>query len=352
MSELFAPATAWFPTVSSGWAIGTVPCTPGGTTLCVTGTQTSDGGLHWVTFTPPPLLDVTDPGHHAVLRMTATGEGLVSDGRPGSPLWSTDDGGSTWTALPLPGVPSDAQVTAIALGGGRAYVVAGDRTAQRLYEGPVGSGPLAATSLQLGGVGEAVDLATKGGRTWVADSPGLPGRDPALWASTGGTSWSQSPIPCGAGSTARIAASDSRHLVLGCQGTPSGPDATKAFFTSADGGVTFAAGAHLAPDGFLTGVAAASRTVVVGALSSDNDLLVRSGDGGGTFVVSFASQAAGTGQGLYDLTFPDSTRGYVVLGSSGAYAVAVASGLPGVPPPRLLTTGDGGGHWTQVSIGR
>lgn len=351
MSELFAPATAWFPTPSTGWAIGTVPCTPGGTTLCVTGTETSDGGLHWVTFTPPPLLDVTDPGHHAILRMTAAGDGLVSDGRPGDPLWSTNDGGSSWTALPLPGAPSDAQVTAIALGGGRAYVVAGDTAAQRLYAGQVGSAPLAATSLQLGGVGDAIDLVTKGDRTWVADSPGVPGKDPALWTSTGG-SWSQSPTPCGAGTTARIGASGGRHLVLGCQGAPTGPDATKAFFVSADGGVTFTAGAHLAPDGFLTAVAVASGSVVVGALSSDNDLLVRSGDGAGTFVVSFASQAAGTGQGLYDLTFADSTHGYVVLGSSGAYAVAVASGLPGVPPPRLMTTSDAGGHWTQLSIGR
>jgi photosystem II stability/assembly factor-like uncharacterized protein len=352
VSQLFAPAAAWFATTARGWSVGTVPCQSGGTTLCVTMVRTSDGGQGWTTMTPPPFLDLADPYHHAVLRMTAAGDGLLSDGRPGGPLWSTHDGGSTWHRLTLPGAAADAEVDAIALGENVAYVVVGNRAGQRLFDGPVGGSTLRATGPALVGTDGAVDLATAGGRTWVLSSPGLPGQLPRLWRTVNGSTWTATPIPCTAGSTGRIAATDSAHVVLGCQDEPSGPNANKGLFTSPDGGLTFTPHAHLAPDGYLQSIAAPSTSVVVAALSSDNDLLVRSGDGASTFVVSFASQIAGEGQGLYDLGFPDSSHGFVVLGNSGAYAVAVASGGQGVPPPRLLTTGDAGGHWTQLSIGR
>lgn len=352
VSQLFAPAAAWFATTSRGWAVGTVPCRSGGTTLCVTMVGTSDGGTHWTTMTPPPFLDLADPYHHAVLRMTAAGDGLLSDGRPGDPLWSTQDDGSTWHRLTLPGAASDAEIDAVALGEDRAYVVVGDRAGRRLFDGAVGGKTLQATGPALVGTDGAVDITTADGRVWVLSSPGLPGELPRLWRSSNGSTWTATAIPCTAGATGRIAAADSTHLVLGCQDEPRGANATKALFTSPDGGLTFVPGAHLAPDGYLQSIAAPSTSVAVAAVSSDNDLLLRSGDGAGTFTVSFASEIDGEGQGFYDLCFPDSSHGFVVLGDSGAYAVAVASGGQGVPPPRLLTTGDAGGHWTQLSIGR
>jgi hypothetical protein len=332
--------------------VGTVPCRNGGTTLCVTMVGTSDGGQHWTTLAPPPFLDLADPYHHSSLRMTPTGDGLLSDGRPGDPLWSTHDGGSTWQRLTLAGAAADAEVDAIALGTERAYVVVGNRAGRRVFDGPVGGSTLRATGPALVGTDGAVDVATAGGRAWVLSSPGLPGQLPHLWRTSDGSTWTATPIPCTAGATGRIAATDSAHVVLGCSDEPSGPNARKALFTSPDGGLTFVPRAHLAPDGYLQAIAAPSTTVAVAALSSDNDLLVRSGDASATFTVSFASQIDGGGQGLYDLDFPDSSHGFVVLGDSGAYAVAVASGGQGVPPPRLLTTGDAGGHWTQLSIGR
>lgn len=352
MSPLFAPAAAWFATTSAGWAVGTVPCRPAVTTLCVAMVRTSDGGSHWTSMAPPPFLDLADPYHHAALRMNAHGDGLLSDGRPGDPLWGTHDAGKAWAKVPLPGAAADAEVDAIALGARRSYVVVGDRASRRIFDGPVHGSALTATGPALVGTDGAVGLATAGGRTWVVSSPGLPGKLPHLWRTDDGAAWTASPIPCGAGDTARIAASDTAHVVLGCQGEPQGPDAVKGFFTSPDGGLTFTPQARLAPDGYLQAIATASASVVIGAVSSDNDLLVRSGDGAKTFVVSFASQVEGQGQGLYDLEFPDGSHGFVVLGDSGAYAVAVASGIQGVPPPRLMTTADAGGHWTQLSIGR
>ncbi|MGH3744194.1 MAG: hypothetical protein ACRDTP_04980 [Mycobacteriales bacterium] len=351
MSQLFAPAAAWFATTSRGWAVGTVPC-HGGTTLCVTMVRTSDGGASWTSVPPPPFLDLTDPYHQAVLRMTAGGDGLLTDGRPGDPLWSTHDAGATWTKATLTGAAPDAEVGAIALEGKTAYVVAGGRTGRRVYTGPVDGATLRATGPALVGTDGAVDLTTAGTRAWVLSSPGLPGQAPTLWRTDDTSTWTPVPTPCLAGATGRIAATSSTHVVLGCQDEPRGPNAEKGFFTSSDGGQTFTPGAHLAPDGYLQSIAAPSTSVVVAAASSDNDLLVRSGDGAKTFVVSFASQVGGEGQGFYDLDFPDSTHGYVVLGDSGAYAVAVAAGGQGVPPPRLLTTSDAGGHWTQLSIGR
>ncbi|HEY5334766.1 MAG TPA: hypothetical protein VIJ71_01950 [Mycobacteriales bacterium] len=352
VSQLFAPAAAWFVTSDRGWAVGTVPCHSGVTTLCVTMVGTSDGGGHWTSLTPPPFLDLADPYHHAVFRMTTGGDGLLSDGRPGAPLWSTHDGGSTWDRLVLPGAAADAEIGDIALDGASAYVVVGDRAGQQVFTGPVHGSALHVTGPALTGTDGAVDLTAVGGRAWVLSSPGLPGQVPRLWRTSDGSAWTATPVPCVAGATGRIAAIDSAHVVLGCQDEPRGPDAEKAFFTSPDGGLTFAPGAHLAPDGYLQSIAAPSTTVVIAAVSSDNDLLVRSGNATSSFVVSFASQVDGNGQGLYDLVFPDSTHGFVVLGDSGAYAVAVASGVEGVPPPRLLTTGDAGGHWTQLSIGR
>lgn len=352
MSQLFAPAAAWFATADRGWALGTVPCRSGGTTVCVTMVRTSDGGDHWTSATPPPFLDLADPYHHALLRMTAAGDGLLSDGRPGAPLWSTHDGGSTWARRTLPGAPTDTEVDAIALGEDTAYVVGGDRAGRRVFIGPVHGSALRVTGPALIGTDGAVDLTTAGGHAWVLSSPGVPGQVPRLWRTSDGSTWTATPIPCTAGATGRITAVDSAHVVLGCQDEPLGPNAEKGFFTSPDGGLTFVPGAHLAPDGYLQSIAALSTAVVVAAVSSDNDLLLRSGDGAGSFVLAFASQIDGEGQGLYDLVFPDSSHGFVVLGDSGAYAVAVASGVQGVPPPRLLTTGDAGGHWTQLSIGR
>lgn len=351
VSQLFAPATAWFATTSLGWAVGTVPC-DGGTTLCAAMVHTTDGGTSWTSVSPPPFLDLTDPFHAPVIRMTPAGEGLLTDGRPGDPLWITHDAGARWSKASLPGAPADAEVDAVDLGPDDAYVVAGDRSGRRIYTSPLGSDTLTATGPDLVGTDGAVDLTSAGTRTWVLSSPGLPGQTPRLWRSDDGTAWTALPLPCGAGSTGRIAAADTTHVVVGCQSEPRGPNAEKGFFTSADGGLTFTAGAHLAPDGYLRSVATPSTSVIIAAATSDNDLLVRSGDGAKTFVVSFASQVDGEGQGFFDLDFPDSTHGFVVLGNSGAYAVAVAAGGQGVPPPRLLTTADAGGHWIQLSIGR
>jgi hypothetical protein len=345
----FAPATATFLTDQLGFALGLSPCTRRGTTLCPALLRTANAGASWTALIPPPLLVLTDPASHPLLRFTSPLDGIASDGLAGDPLAVTHDGGEAWQLVRLPGAPADAAVSDLATAGGRVTVVAGDAAGARIWTAAAGTDAFARVGPVLPGTASGVDLLLAGRAGWLAAGPATAaGRATYLRTTDGGVHWTPSAPPCGVGQRLALAAADETDLDAVCQDPPSGVGAVRRTYVSADGGATFRDGGPVSGEGYLVGVAAAAPTVLTLATSSDTDQLLRSGDQGRTFVLTYSSQAAGTGQGLYDLSFTDATHGMVVLGNTGSYALQLASGTRDVPTTRLLLTTDGGQHWTQA----
>lgn len=355
----FAPAAASFLTGRLGFVLGLTPCRGGGSTLCPALLRTADGGQHWNALTPPPLLVLTDPARHPLLRFADALDGVASDAGPGSPLALTHDGGRTWTLRALPRAADDAQVTALASDGGRFVLTAGDATGQRLWTATAGSDAYAATGPTLPGTASPVSLALAAGGGWVSTGPqAATGRATYARSTDGGVSWRPATTPCAAGQRAALsatvgtAAPVTPAVVMVCQSAPRGLRAARRTYVSSDGGAVFAARGSTGGEGYLAGIAAASPTTVAVATSAVTDNLLRSGDGARSFALTYSSQAGGVGQGLYDLAFSDARAGSVVLGSSGSYALQLTLGIKDAPTTRLLLTTDGGGHWTQAVFAR
>jgi hypothetical protein len=341
----FAPTTASFVTAKLGFALGLSPCRPAGTTLCAALLRTADGGIRWAALTPPPLLVLTDPSRHPLLRVANALDALAADGQAGSPLALTHDGGHSWRLLQLPGAAADAEVSAVATLDGRYVVVAGDAAGQRVWAGSVTGEDFTEAGLRLPGTATPVSLALAGDVGWLTAG--------AVYARLDATgTWRAATGPCAAGQGSAVTAADARQVLVICQDPPQGLTATRRAFASSDAGDTFTTLGGTGGDGFLVGAAAASPMVLTVATSAVSDELLRSGDGGRVFALSYSSQAAGTGQGLYDLAFTDATHGSVVLGNTGTYALQLSAGDKDVPTTRLLLTSDGGGHWTQAVFAR
>ncbi len=344
---LFNPSSVSFVSATIGYALGVSTCTVTGSTLCIGLARTTDAGVHWTAATPPPFLDLTDPLSVPILRFADARTGFATDGRAGTGLLVTRDGGSTWQHLV--GIPATAAVTSVLVGAGHVLVVAGDEQERRIYVGAVSRGSLTPVGPALVGTSGIVDAALTDGHAYVVSSPGLGQQPVSAYRSVGLTSWTRIATPCGPDATGRVAASGDR-LVVGCQAEPRGTAATKRIYVSTDAGVAFTAAAGLSPDDYLVGLAVGSPKVLTAAASADTDELLFSADAGSTFTVSYASAVNGEGQGLHDLAYVDREHAFVVLGSSGSYAQALASGVRNTPGPRLLASSDGGAHWVQIQI--
>ena len=113
----FDPESVTFVSLSTGWALGTAPCAPGGTCLALR--ETTDAGRSWSSRPLPASLvgaaDRTVDGAPADLwggsefglnvRFAGPADGwiyggLAVPGSVGPTLWSTHDGGLSWREQP------------------------------------------------------------------------------------------------------------------------------------------------------------------------------------------------------------------------------------------------------------
>lgn len=345
---LFTPSSVSFVDVTTGFALGISVCAQGGGPAVCTGLAgTRDGGRHWTALAAPPFVDLADPAHQPIVHFVDRQTGFVTDGRPGTGLLVTRDGGRSWAHLD--GLPAGAAVTAVATGDRNLLVVAGDRTARRMWVGTVDGRRLDAVGPALAGTGGVVDVTLAGEAGYVVSSPAEPGRGVSAYRSVGLASWTSMATPCGTSTVARVAATGDR-VLLGCQDAPTGADARKEIFVSTDAGDDFSRSSGLGANGRLAALAVGSAETAVVATTSDTDTLQASRNGARTFTVTYASAVGGVGQGLHDVEFVDARHAFAVLGSSGSYAVALAAGQRNVPGSRLLATDDGGQHWTQIQI--
>jgi hypothetical protein len=283
-----------FVSATRGWALGTAPCT---TAPCTSLLRTADGGASW-TGGPAPKAYLPDGTTDCSLLPCVTGirfaDGLHGYAYGGA-LFTTGDGGSTWTRETAPYVealePSGNDVVRVV----------------RTMDGcPPGCSYL-------------VERATIGSTTWARSaSPALRGnaallrrnaedaylflpKNPAGGAGDAhaqvavshdrGRTWTDRPDPCGPVQQDNPAETDAADatttpdgtLVVLCKARSAGrPDALR---VSTDRGATFGPALGLPTGATAFAVAAASRDSVVVRTSRAGSTaeLVRTADGGRTF---------------------------------------------------------------------
>lgn len=96
-----------FVSPEQGWVLGTLPCSAA--PACLALLRTEDGGRSWVSVTPPPSYpypaagaDGGVSGGVSEVRFANSQDGWVF----GPDLWSTHNGGATWTQIPIAGPAS------------------------------------------------------------------------------------------------------------------------------------------------------------------------------------------------------------------------------------------------------
>jgi hypothetical protein len=281
----FQPSSATFIGVSTGWVIGQAG-TPGqcATQYCTSVARTDDAGKTW-TGVPAPLAGAPDGGTGVSgIRFLNGSDGWAF----GPELFSTHDGGRTWTRVATRGL----RVTDLETVGARAFglfasctgpSLAGHCTSYTLYSSPASADdwtPVGAATTGLtagGGAAGAAALVLTGSRGYLL------GPDGRLYGGPvdGSAPWQQvKTVPCPAGTAqasgqpagALLAAADATDLVVVCaSATGPGPAQAKTTYTSADGGIAWQ-NAGAGPDpGLATSVAAAPDGTVVLATTEGLD---------------------------------------------------------------------------------
>lgn len=340
----FRAFSVTFVSPDDGWSLGVGPC--GGTLSCPQVAATTDAGASWHLVGAPA---VTEPaggwaGQPFQLRFADLRDGWIyttdPGGSGGSRLWSTHDGGLTWTAIPDPAGP-DGSIFDLEASGGMAHLISRNRTAVAIYDAavtgdnwrpapltlPLGAGPVATAQLVLWG-----------DRGWAV----VDNRTAIAGARLGPSGWTATTPPCArADGPALLAAASATDLVAVCQEGAYGPPEPGTgrgpwLLRSSD------AGAHWVPVGPVPAAQVTSVTAAPGSpdtvVAAGTGGLLRSTDGGRTWNrVHTSVPAAGGG-----------TEGPTFVGfTTATQAVSIDPGVAG----GLLITRDAGSTWTPVPFG-
>jgi photosystem II stability/assembly factor-like uncharacterized protein len=342
----FKPLSVTFVSSLTGWVFGGVPC---GTSLCAAIARTSDGGLTWTSEPAPPISfsvqSGNDPSIGTSIRFANGLDGWIytpygSNGA--SKLWSTYDGGQSWSVLPTPGGPS-AQIMALEAGNGAVYAVTINGSTEEIFTAPAakqeswsastvsgigpGAGPVPRSQLVLqASTGWLVDV----DRTVVGG---------ARLSNSGWTSWTP---PCsGENGTAALAAASPNDLYAVCAegtwGPPRNPPhgATIPSFwlyTSHDAGNSFSPVAQLPSQeaGSISAAPGTSGTITVAGAKG----ILASFDGGHSWQYTYTSGA----DNISYIGFTTATQGVAIEDQQpdGAFT--------------MLMTRDGGHTWAPVQF--
>ncbi len=334
--------SASFVSASAGWLLAT-PCASlvraCRTTLI---RKTADGGSTWTPVpapgAPPGGLFLGSLPADAVsaIRFTSARAGWVF----GPALWQTRDGGASWRKLNVPGGP----VQDLAVAGGRVLLVtgrcAGDGSGCgfRVYSAAAGSDAWQAVPGAAGSGVRSAQLAVSGGAGYLFAARADLSKPVLLTGPLDGAGrWRPLPDPCGTAWSGALAAAPGGWLFLGCGQEPGAGQQLKTAYLSADGGRDWRQVASPPSSGYLGGASMSPGGTIF--LSGGRMDVYVSRDRGHSWHDSpsllGAASLAGAGFPLTGATIT-STQGFAFQ--------------QGVGQRQLWLTGDGGRHWTPVTV--
>jgi hypothetical protein len=331
----FAPASISWPTPEHGVVLGYAPCS--NSAWCPHLLETTDSGHSWHRLTAPPI-GLPENHNHVKITFSTALDGFASDGNE---IQATGDGGRHWRRITLSGLQSPFYVYKVTSAAGRIFAVAasagrGDRNEVRLYSGsesllwPVSG--LAAD----GGVAYG-DITANGGVQVVLGVDNQPER---YWTSADGIGFDAAAPPCPAPTYASLAGVKSGPVVALCSGSPGSPQPgsnTKQLAVAPRKGAKFERTSEAPALGVTQSFAAASaRRATIAAEGGGVGFLYSTVDGGGSWTSQVLSER---GLGLFDLTFPSDSTGFVV------------DGLPDASEgSAVYRTQDGGSSWAELTF--
>lgn len=326
----FAAASVTFVSADDGWALGTVA---GALALA----RTQDAGHSWSSVTPPPT-HFSGQGVEASSGVSGIRFANTEDGWTYGPeLWATQDGGSTWTEVTLPGVAAGSPVWSLETSDGivAAAVLATGTPSLEIETSSVGSGAwvLASATVEIGaGPIPSPQLVLQGSAGWLLEND----RTVVGGARLQSGSWSSWTPACStAGGAAALAASTAQDLLAVCDvgAYTSGSPAEEAF-VSTNGGGSFTGLSGSLPSGCQGSATLASATSSLAAAGCGAQI-VATFNGGGSWAPVYTGAS---GASIAYVGFTTTTQG-----------VAIAT-APGSAAGTLLMTRNGGASWAVVII--
>ena len=345
----FEPGSVSFVSASAGFVVGIdASCAAGS---CVALARTEDGGSSWVAL-PAPIagyvnrFQTTSPSPPvSEVRFADELDGWIY----GPSLFATHDGGATWQQLNLGG-----SVVSLETSGGYVDAVVSPCTGEqecagqlRVEQAPVAGGPF--TTVLTGPTVESTGqnsmaLSLHAPVGFVNLSGASPPNQVDIFATSNlaaPNSWNPFPDPCavvpGYGVDTFVAPDTTRLYTL-CSGQGAAGSVEKEIVKTQNGQST-AVGTP--PRGGDPGelAATATGTLVVSAASGASWLYL-STDGGSSWTTAMTFDDGGIG--FNDLGFTTSTQGVVIHGEPGP---------PSNYTSQLLMTTEGGATWSPVPIG-
>ncbi len=365
----FDPESVTFVSLSTGWALGTAPCAPGG--MCLALRETTDAGRSWsstplpaslvgaadhkVDGAPADLWGGSEFGLNVRFADPADGwiyGGLEVPGSVGPALWSTHDGGLSWREQPTAGLTWS--IFDLEAAAGRVHLMAekagwGGVTVESSPAARDDWHAVLALGNNAGGAEPSGLIVLHGRGGWLVEGNDRGTAGSARLDSDG--QWVAWTPPCASvgHSFAAPAASSATNLVAVCvmggfayglsKAAPPGAALQSSWlYFSDNGGRTFAAGPELGLQGYSFGDVLASPSPGVVLLSrayfGNGDVneqdLTASFDGGYHWTVVYR------GQLLY-LGFTSPAQGVGIVQSSKSTTA-------------MIMTFDGGHHWGPVTF--
>jgi hypothetical protein len=329
----FEPVSVTFVSANDGWVLGSVAC---GTARCAAVERTTDGGHTWAPAGAPKTTVVASIGPE-----TPLGDGVarirfatVNDGWAFGPsIWSTHDGGATWTKDPI--IAAGAIVVALESGHGLTHAVFYDGAQDfRIATSPIASDSWTVSPLQLAvGAGPVpnAQLVLSGATGWILVNNRIV-QDGARLVSGTWKSWT--PACASVTGPAVLAASSATDVIASCDVGLFGNAQGNHLFVSSNGGTSFAETGSKLPVTMASGAATPdTSTIVVAGSDSKGTALAGSFDSGTTWSTVLSAGAVT----VADLGFTTQTQGVVITASANGSS-------------KLLMTRDGGHIWSAVAF--
>jgi photosystem II stability/assembly factor-like uncharacterized protein len=325
----FVPYSATFVDADHAWVLGNAPCSKAPCTSLV---RSRDGGKSWQGVpAPKAAISGTTPRRGAsvsTVRFANPSDGWVAGGS----FYATHDGGASWH--PVRVGPAGGAVTAVGAVDGRAYAArnscdfqapAGCKATTTVYSAAVGSDRWTAVSAALSDASFA--LVVSGSGWYLATEAGI-------YTGHGSAAATRIANPCPTAptgtATPTLAVADARHLDAICVGGGAAGSSAQQLYGTSDGGKHWqqAGPSRREPSG-LYGMADNGRGVLLVAVASGDDEILRTADDGAT--LGKVKTVTAGGLPWADLGFTTPSQAVAVLAQTGMYL-----------------SRDAGKTWTQV----